>query len=90
VLWLDGKQLANLVTPATLDDVASGQELKVTAELKGMQPATKTVSVAPGKKKKLHFSLEPDDGTKREQEVKEQREREQQERDEEPEQPEQP
>jgi hypothetical protein len=76
-LWVDGKLLAGVTTPATLDDVASGQELKVTAELKGMLASTKTVSIPPGKKKKLSFTLEPDDGTKHEQVQQEQREKEQ-------------
>jgi serine/threonine-protein kinase len=60
-LWVDGKLLANLVTPATLDDVTAGRELKITAEVKGRPAQTKTVSIQPGKKKTLKFALEMDE-----------------------------
>ncbi|MCK6551069.1 PEGA domain-containing protein, partial [Myxococcota bacterium] len=55
---IDGRKLSNVVTPVTLEDVASNQDLKVTAEIKGLTPSTKTVSIPAGKKKALHFTLD--------------------------------
>lgn len=60
-LWIDGKLLANQTTPATLDDVTAGRELKITAEVKGRPPQTKMVSIPAGKKKSLKFSLVQDE-----------------------------
>jgi serine/threonine-protein kinase len=56
-LALDGHHLKDVVTPATLDDVTANQELKVTAEIKGMPPMTKTILIPQGKRKQLHFPL---------------------------------
>jgi hypothetical protein len=55
---LDGHAL-KVVTPATLDDVASDQELRIVVELKGKPPMMKTISIPPGKHGKLHFPLSP-------------------------------
>lgn len=54
---IDGQRVADLVTPATLDDIPANQELKVTAEVKGMPPMTKTISIPQAKRKALHFPL---------------------------------
>jgi eukaryotic-like serine/threonine-protein kinase len=57
VVAVDGRVMKNTVTPATFDDVTANQELRVTAEIKGMPPMTKRISIAPGKQKALHFPL---------------------------------
>lgn len=57
-LWLDGRPLADLVTPATLDDVPAGQTVKVTAEIKGLPPQSKTITLRPGQKRALHIPLD--------------------------------
>jgi serine/threonine-protein kinase len=56
-MTLDGRPVADLVTPISLDDVAANQELKVTVEIKGMPPMTKAITIPPGKRKTLHFPL---------------------------------
>lgn len=54
---VNGFELKGLRTPATLSDAPAGQELRVTVQLEGGQPVTQKVTVAAGKRDKLHFNL---------------------------------
>lgn len=57
-ITVDDIEVADRVTPMTLRDVPSGRPVKVRAEIKGMPAATKTVTVKPGKSKRLNIDLD--------------------------------
>ena len=53
---VDGREVVG-VTPLTLGDVPSGRPIKVRVEIKGMPPEVKTVTIEPGKRKRLRFRI---------------------------------
>jgi serine/threonine protein kinase len=54
---LNGFELPNVTTPATLEDVPSGEKLRVTVSLPGRSAVTKTITIQEGRIGTLGFKL---------------------------------